>query len=308
MKVYKDRPTVLPCHAYGNPKPFVAWLTDGVILQNRTTDTDLLLTTNLTRGSTKKYECYATNIHGKDYYDVTVEIGGYYEMCLRPLEIKNPTRNRFTKLNTNVAPYGDTNTFSKSRVYKFFNPEGRTYMKLTTSCPPPSSCHTEAPGWLAGTHPKPEDGLVRRKVCFHYAGDCCFESRYIYVMNCPGVFVYELLNTKEFPFKARYCFENDANDEAFAPFVSLPISFGTVGGTNTALANHVMASYDGINDSSECILVCMMNKCQSFNYAQSEKICEVNDVTKSDFPIDLTTKNGFRYYHPMKQPDRKSVV
>ena len=73
---YSGRLAVLPCEAYGNPTPYVAWVVNGVVLQNRTTDTDLVLTVNLTKGSSQKYECYATNIHGKDYYDVTVTAAG----------------------------------------------------------------------------------------------------------------------------------------------------------------------------------------------------------------------------------------
>ena len=80
--------------------------------------------------------------------------------------------------------------------------------QLTTSCPPVSSCGTNAPGWLPDGHPQPDDGIVKRKVCFHYNGDCCYKSLYIDVINCPGMFVYGLKNTV-FDFSARYCFEDD---------------------------------------------------------------------------------------------------
>ena len=82
--------------------------------------------------------------------------------------------------------------------------------QLTTSCPPPSSCGTDAPGWLPDGHPKPEDGIVNRKVCFHYNGDCCYKALYIDIINCPGMFVYGLVNTV-FDFSARYCFDDDTS-------------------------------------------------------------------------------------------------
>ena len=93
--------------------------------------------------------------------------------------------------------------------------------QLTTSCPPVSSCGTNAPGWLPDGHPQPDDGIVRRKVCFHYNGDCCYKSLYIDVINCPGMFVYGLKNTV-FGFSARYCFEDDliSKCHVVAKFVS----------------------------------------------------------------------------------------
>jgi hypothetical protein len=91
-------------------------------------------------------------------------------------------------------------------------------------------------------------------------------------------------------------------DEAFAPFRSVPLLFGAVGGLNTALVNHVVAKDHGIEDASQCLIVCMMNKCRSFNFDKLENICEVNDVTRDEYPRDLSAKPGFQYYHPMKQP------
>ena len=97
-----------------------------------------------------------------------------------------------------------------------------------TSCPARGSCKTEAPGWLNGVHPKPEDGLVRRTVCFHYDGDCCYESLDIYVMNCPGMFVYKLKNLPFTLFSARYCFEHDAQGKKNFYYLLAPTQEQTV--------------------------------------------------------------------------------
>ena len=67
---------MLTCPAMGYPRPRIVWVKDGVVVQNKTTHTLLKWTVNVTKGSSSKYECYATNIHGKDYYPITVTIAG----------------------------------------------------------------------------------------------------------------------------------------------------------------------------------------------------------------------------------------
>ena len=90
--------------------------------------------------------------------------------------------------------------------------------------------------------------------------------------------------------------------EAFALFKSVPLLFGPVGGSSTALVNHVIAKENGIDDTAQCLIVCMMNKCRSLNYHKLQKVCEVNNATRDDYPRDLSAKPGFQYYHPMKKP------
>ncbi|CAB3988799.1 Pancreatic secretory granule membrane major glyco GP2 [Paramuricea clavata] len=303
VPLYHGYQNVLPCHSYGYPAPYIAWVSNGVVLQNRTSDqdTNLVVIANGTKGTTTDYECWASNIHGKDLYSITASHTGRYDMCIKPEEVRDPSRNRFSKQDTTKAIQNDKDSFDASKMYSFFNPLSSLYMKLTTSCPPPSSCGTGAPGWLPDGHPKPEDGIVRRKVCFHYDGNCCYKALYIDVTNCPGMYVYGLVNTV-LDFAARYCFEDDKKNEAFAPFRSVPLLFAPVGGSNTALVNHVIAKDDGIEDTSQCLIVCMMNKCRSLNFDKLNKICEVNDVTKDEYPRDLSAKPGFQYYHPMGQP------
>jgi hypothetical protein len=52
--------------------------------------------------------------------------------------------------------------------------------------------------------------MLRRKICIHYNGDCCYKALFISVINCPGMFVYALVNSA-FDFSMRYCFEDDKN-------------------------------------------------------------------------------------------------
>ena len=78
VTVYNDQQNVLPCHADGYPRPHVAWVSDGVVLQNRSSDqdTNLVILGNGTKGTTAKYECWANNVHGKDLYVVTATFAG----------------------------------------------------------------------------------------------------------------------------------------------------------------------------------------------------------------------------------------
>ena len=92
------------------------------------------------------------------------------------------------------------------------------------------------------------------------------------------------------------------SDEGYLSFRFVPSFFAPVGGSDTALINHVIAKEHGIEDTTQCLIVCMMNKCRSLNFNKRETICEVNDVTRDDYPRDLSAKAGFQYYHPMKQP------
>ncbi|CAB3990373.1 partial [Paramuricea clavata] len=215
VPLYHGYQNVLPCHSYGHPAPYIAWVSEGVVLQNRTSDqdTNLVVVANGTKGTTTDYECWASNIHGKDLYSITATHTGRYDMCIKPEEVRDPSRNRFSKQDTTKEIQNDRDSFDASKMYSFFNPLSSLYMKLATSCPSTSSCGTGAPGWLPDGHPKPEDGMVRRKVCFHYDGNCCYKALYIDVINCPGMYVYGLVNTV-FDFAARYCLEDDKKSKS----------------------------------------------------------------------------------------------
>lgn len=64
--------------------------------------------------------------------------------------------------------------------------------KIPNSCVPTQRCGSHAPGWMQGEHPKKEDGVVDRKVCFHWSNNCCRWSVMIKVRNCGGHYVYKL--------------------------------------------------------------------------------------------------------------------
>ena len=84
--------------------------------------------------------------------------------------------------------------------YRF---NGTAGFEIPSSCVAKSMCNTDATGWLNGTHPTLEEGVVSRTVCFHWSSNCCNWSVTIQVRNCGLFFVYKLVD----PGKChlRYC-------------------------------------------------------------------------------------------------------
>ena len=73
---------------------------------------------------------------------------------------------------------------------------------MPTSCIPKKRCGTDIPGWLNGTHPGEDEGIVARQVHFHWSSNCHYWSVDIQVKNCSGYYVYYL---RETGCNARYC-------------------------------------------------------------------------------------------------------
>ena len=51
-------------------------------------------------------------------------------MCMKPEEIRDPTRNLRSPGDSSVAPTSDTDTFDQNKMYTFFNPHTSHYMKV----------------------------------------------------------------------------------------------------------------------------------------------------------------------------------
>ncbi|XP_078055451.1 uncharacterized protein LOC144480175 [Mustelus asterias] len=67
---------------------------------------------------------------------------------------------------------------------------------------PERHCSTHAPGWLNGSHPTMEQGIVTRTVCLSWNGNACNLVHEIKIKRCNGYFVYEL---KSLHHCAAYC-------------------------------------------------------------------------------------------------------
>ena len=85
--------------------------------------------------------------------------------------------------------------------YRFTGASGT---RMPTSCVPMNRCGTHASGWMEGEHPSVGEGIVSRKVCYHWSSQCCNWNNNIEVRQCPGgFFVYKLVKPPHC--SLRYC-------------------------------------------------------------------------------------------------------
>ncbi|XP_027038417.1 uromodulin-like [Pocillopora damicornis] len=84
--------------------------------------------------------------------------------------------------------------------YRF---QSGSYTKMLDHCVSDHRCHTDITGWLNGTHPSLEDGVVNRQACFHGYYNCCYGRVQIQVRSCEGFYVYYLNPSPAGKF--RYC-------------------------------------------------------------------------------------------------------
>jgi hypothetical protein len=57
-------------------------------------------------------------------------ITGRYDMCIKPEEVRDPSRNRFSKQDTTKEMQNDKDSFDASKMNSFFNPLSSLYMKV----------------------------------------------------------------------------------------------------------------------------------------------------------------------------------
>ena len=64
-----------------------------------------------------------------------------------------------------------------------------------------------------------------------------------------------------------------------------------------ALFNHVLLTETDVKDSPQCMIMCALkNTCQSFNYSDKEKVCELNGSTKQKHLQDFLPRAGYHYF------------
>ncbi|EDO34586.1 predicted protein, partial [Nematostella vectensis] len=64
---------------------------------------------------------------------------------------------------------------------------------IPSACPSENLCNTDATGWVNGAHPTVEEGIVTRRVCYHWSTNCCSWSNDIRILNCGSYYIYELI-------------------------------------------------------------------------------------------------------------------
>ena len=118
--------------------------------------------------------------------------------CKNPVVISHESRS----MEHTGAPIScdQRNLPTVGKWHRFMGAAGNA---MPTSCVPIHRCGTHAPGWLSGDHPSEDQGVVTRKVCFHWSGDCCRWSVNIKVRSCGEYYVYQLPKTPVC--NLRYC-------------------------------------------------------------------------------------------------------
>ena len=117
--------------------------------------------------------------------------------------------------------------------YRFMDQAGS---QIAAKCVPKHHCGTHAPGWMQGSHPTRAQGLVTRKVCYHWNNNCCQWSNNIRVRNCGGFYVYELDKTPVC--HLRYCGNGGPGMLAKNVFIQWPVHvvlfciYFTIGGSS----------------------------------------------------------------------------
>ena len=101
---------------------------------------------------------------------------------------------------TNASNYRYDNNDLVSGWYRFQRAAGD---RMADRCVPMNHCGTQVPTWLNGTHPTIAEGVVIRRICYHYSNKCCDWHQIIRIKNCGAYFVYDLSRT--YYYYARYC-------------------------------------------------------------------------------------------------------
>lgn len=138
--------------------------------------------------------------------DGNVQSGdGCSATCVNEMDPQCKTYKTLNEANRNVGQTGQVicDTGMNGSWYRFLPPAGTM---MPTAAVPKYKCSTHAPGWIQGSHPAVKDGIVGRKVCFHWSSNTCQWSSQISVLNCATYYIYKL--PKAPVCNLRYCGTN----------------------------------------------------------------------------------------------------
>jgi len=117
--------------------------------------------------------------------------------CLNAVALGDAFRN----VSNLGGPAGCDNPMVQ-QWYRFTGPAG---VKMATSPPAINACGTNAPGWLSGREPQPDEGAVARQVCFNWNANTCNWSEPAMVRNCGGEYLVYFLKNISWGCNGRYC-------------------------------------------------------------------------------------------------------
>jgi cysteine-rich repeat protein len=118
--------------------------------------------------------------------------------CYGYVELKEA--DRAATFNDGPGKITKCDTKTDGLWHRFMDPAGTV---IPTVPPTLYSCGTDAPGWMMGVLPAPDEGIVARTACFAWEGNPCTWALDINVLNCEDYFVYQLPDPPETCL--RYC-------------------------------------------------------------------------------------------------------
>lgn len=118
-------------------------------------------------------------------------------------ECSSYTLNNETDRSVLASPVGSIRRSDDALVTAWYCFNSTAGTRIPNTCVPIHMCNTDAPGWLNEDHPTPQEGIVDRRVCFHWNSNCCNWAITIKVRNCGLFYVYRLVAPPTF--YLRYC-------------------------------------------------------------------------------------------------------
>jgi cysteine-rich repeat protein len=107
--------------------------------------------------------------------------------CLGYVELKEP--DRAASFNDGPGKVTKCDKTAEGKWHRFLDPAG---VVMPLVAPSQYSCGTDSPGYMLGTYPFEDEGIVPRTVCFPWFNDPCMWSHEIAVRNCGEYFVFQL--------------------------------------------------------------------------------------------------------------------
>jgi len=109
--------------------------------------------------------------------------------CLGYVELADA--DRATGFNDGPGNITKCDKAANNKWHRFLAPAG---LVMPLVAPTQYSCGTDSPGYMLGTYPTVDEGIVPRSVCFPWFNDPCMWSSDIAVRNCGDYFVFQLPN------------------------------------------------------------------------------------------------------------------
>ena len=147
-----------------------------------------------------KSSCFLhqVNKHLHHFSFVARSCSNYYVLEGFDRNVANTDQKNLRCDQRNLSPYHDY-------WYRF---KGAAGIRMPTFCVPTRRCGTHAPGWLNGSHPSVREGVVTRRVCYHWGSNCCNWENDIQIQNCGAFYVYRLVKPPQC--YLRYCAYNQS--------------------------------------------------------------------------------------------------